>query len=93
MEFLKPSLILPNITTLFINFMISHTVLKPSQGHESDVGIGTVEFHCSDYADNIAIHSGIKPYFPKAKIPEELCTFLLCHLKEQKKNSKFCSLL
>lgn len=49
--------------------MISHTVLKPSQGHGSDVGIGTVEFHCSDYADNTAIHSGIKPYFPKARIP------------------------
>lgn len=67
--------------------MISHTVLKPSQGHESDVGIGTVEFHCSDYADNIAIHSGIKPYFPKAKIPEELCTFLLCHLKNKRKTA------
>lgn len=49
--------------------MVSHTVLKPSQGHGSDVGIGTVEFHCSDYADNTAIHSGIKPYFPKARIP------------------------
>lgn len=49
--------------------MISHTVLKPSQGHGSDVGSGTVEFHCSDYADNTAIHSGIKPYFPKARIP------------------------
>lgn len=32
--------------------MISYTILKGSQGHGSDVGIGTMEFHCSDYADN-----------------------------------------
>lgn len=38
--------------SFFINFTISYTILKSSQGHGSDVGIGTVEFHCSNYAVN-----------------------------------------